>query len=167
MRGVGPLLMLPSLADASGQEYHQMAKSPFHLLRPHTPPSTFSMPSSPSSHSIFPILHTVIHCRPPREEQPLCDACVRCLPVLWGCNISHAGTHDAASHYRPPWATGIVVRAAVTEESLAAAGWSRLCGVAVGHKLVVRHALHVRLYDALQPPHISLHIDLLHDILPQ
>ena len=49
MRGVGFLLMLPSLADASGQEYHQVAKSPCHLLRPHTPPSS-------SSHSIFLVL---------------------------------------------------------------------------------------------------------------
>ena len=49
MRGVGPLLMLPSLADASGQEYHQVAKSPCYLPRPQTPPST-------SSHSIFLIL---------------------------------------------------------------------------------------------------------------
>lgn len=49
MRGVGPLLMLSSLADASGQEYHQVAKSSCHLFRPHTPPSTFSTPSSPFS----------------------------------------------------------------------------------------------------------------------
>ena len=49
MRGVGPLLMLPSLADASGQEYHQVAKSPCHLPRPHTP-------SSLSSHTTFLVL---------------------------------------------------------------------------------------------------------------
>ena len=65
MRGAGPLLMLPSLADASSQEYHQVAKSPCHLPRPHTPSSTSSIPSSSSSHTIFPILHTIIHCRPP------------------------------------------------------------------------------------------------------
>ena len=59
MRGAGPLLMLSPLVDASGQEYHQVAKSPCHLFSPHTPPSTSSMPSFPSSHSIFNILHSI------------------------------------------------------------------------------------------------------------